>query len=277
MPQTSIFDGGDAIIARALDLKPGEALKHKSVCRRLSGLDRPPPSMAGMVADLYAQIASNRTAREPSSQNWRLERQTAIGAGNASPEVLLERAIAIVAERGLLDGWYNQIPVASGLVDDRSDKRAAIDLLRFHGNEADLIELKWGGDTPAFAAFEILGYGLAYLYAVTNKRELGYANKRLLACERVILSVLAPDAYYDGCKLDWLERALDGQLRAFAPGPRQNAVSLQFRFLAFPRQFRLPFQNGADVESFELAPADDPAIRSVLEAIETIKPVWSAP
>jgi len=43
---------------------------------------------------------------------------------------MLEKAIAILAKEDYLLEWYNQIPVASGLLNSTADRRAALDLAR---------------------------------------------------------------------------------------------------------------------------------------------------
>lgn len=187
-----IFAGMDETISASLGLRSGETLKHKRVNRRLSDPPSRLPDFPGLVSTLYGLVAANRTGRRPSDQNWRIARRTSISHRNRSPEVLLERAIANLAERGVLDDWYNQIPVASGLVNAYADKRAAVDLMCYRGRRAELVELKWKSDQPAFAAFEILRYGLAFLYAYVNQRELGYQDNPLMGLEEVELRVLAP-------------------------------------------------------------------------------------
>lgn len=93
---------------------------------------------------LYELIESNRGVRIVSQKNWRVEPQTNISDNNKSKEVILERAIAILGERGILPGWINQVPVASGLVNESADKRAAVDLVFLEVSRATFVELKWG-------------------------------------------------------------------------------------------------------------------------------------
>jgi hypothetical protein len=108
-PSKSIFDGTDDIISSALSLRPGATLKQKSTCRELTSGYLAESDFKALISNLYDQIESNRSDRMPSRENWRLERQTTISHANRSPEVLLERAIAVLGGRGILDEWYNQI------------------------------------------------------------------------------------------------------------------------------------------------------------------------
>jgi hypothetical protein len=113
-------------------------------------------------------------------------------------------------------GWSNQVPVASGLIDHRLDKRAAIDLVELTDERARFIELKWESDTPAFAAFEVLRYGLAYLFCRVNAAEFGYTGRPLMRVSRVDLQVVAPTAFYEKHDLRWLEQGLDRAVGEFS-------------------------------------------------------------
>ena len=204
MTATSIFDGTESLIRHALGLQVGQKLKQKSACVGLGPEGICTEVIARLVIALQEQIFSNWKGRIPSRENWRMECQTTLSANNQSPEIILERAIAMLGERGGLPGWYNQIPVASGMIDDKTDKRAAVDLIRVDGRQVDLVELKWASDTPAFAAFEILQYALACLLCRQNMDTFGYADKQLLGAERISLQVLAPQEYYTPYDLGFL-------------------------------------------------------------------------
>ena len=203
-----IFRGTDEIISAFLGLSDGETLKQKKTYRRLALDPNRHQDFDALIADLYGQIERNRTDHPPSKENWRSEAQTTLNPQNRSPEVLLERAIAILGQREILEGWFNQVPVASGLVNDSADKRAAIDLVRHQDDKAEFVELKWESDTPAYAAFEILQYGLAYLFSYVNREAFKYTRKPLMNVKEVSLRVLAPQVYYADSDLTWLGEAL---------------------------------------------------------------------
>ena len=113
---TGIFDGTDALIFGALGLDEGRRLKQRIVCRNLSASSVRSESIETVVIGLYDRIKSNWSNRKiPSQQNWWLRRQADIATRNKSPEIVLERALAVLGDRAILDDWYNQIPVASGL------------------------------------------------------------------------------------------------------------------------------------------------------------------
>ncbi|NQV19999.1 MAG: hypothetical protein HQ511_01135 [Rhodospirillales bacterium] len=273
----SIFAGTDEIIFSALGLGPGETLDHKSTCRRLGSTPLDVQAISTLVSDLYRQVETNWSDRTPSRENWRVERRITASPKNKSPEVLLEQSISLMSEQGFLDGWYNQIPVASGLIDGFADKRAAVDLLQFDGESAALVELKWDSNNPAFAAFEILRYGLAFLFCYLNRDKFGYADKPLMAAKQVSLRVLAPHNFYNGYDLPWLGRGLDQSLRAFAATATGGALTIDFAFTSFPQEFDLPpFRTGAEVASMRDLPADADPCRRIVAAVGDIKAVWAA-
>lgn len=275
-----IFEGTDEIVSSFLGLTGGEKLNQKSTCQRLASAPNGPLDFEALISDLYARIEHNWSHRDrqspPSLQNWRSEPQTTLDKDNRSPEVLLERAVAILGSRDILPGWFNQVPVASGLVDSHADGRAAIDLVQRQGDRAEFIELKWNSDTPAFAAFEILRYGLVFLFSSVNREALGYSEKGLLDARDVMLRVLARHAYYDEFDLTWLGHGLDGGIRAFAERMTNGKLSMGFGFLAFSAEFRRPFMEEADVLRLREGPADTEEIRSLMSAIRNIVPVWQS-
>lgn len=273
----SIFRGTEEIISDFLGLRHGETLKQKTTCRRLSSTPIEKPKFETLVFDLYEQIEKNRSKRLPSKLNWQPRRQTGLNPENKSPEVLLERAIAILGTREILGGWYNQIPVASGLVDDRVDKRAAIDLLLLEDGRAEFVELKWESDSPVFAAFEILRYGLAYLFCYVNQDKFHYQESPLMKVEEVSLRVLAPRAYYADSDQTWLCRGLHESIRTLAAAKTGNKLSMDFGFRAFPSNFDLPFKNGEDVLEMRRLPSNAERCRSIVSAISNLEPVWLDP
>jgi len=167
MSSAGLFAGVDEAICSVLGLKERKQLRQRKTYLEIVPVQA--DVLVDLVRQLHALMAANLGNRQPSAQNWRWERQICIDDINPSPEVVLERAVALLAERGhLTEKWCNQIPVASGLVDHKSDRRAAVDLARLAGGRLDLYELKWESDTPIYAAFGILRYGLAYLLCRVN-------------------------------------------------------------------------------------------------------------
>jgi hypothetical protein len=153
--------------------------------------------------------------RLASRENWRWEKKCYISGQNKSREKILEKQIA----RECDDSWINQVPTLSGVIDAKSERHCNVDLVhRVSDDEFEFIELKFDSDTPAYAAFEILKYGLVYTFSRKNSSALGYdAANILLNAKNITLIVLAPSAYYVGgsCDLRWLESALSSALSSF--------------------------------------------------------------
>jgi hypothetical protein len=113
----------------------------------------------------------------------------------------------------------NQIPVASGLTDS-GNRKNCIDLA-WRPQETDsavFVELKWDSNNPVFAAFEVLNYGIVYLFA---RRFLWdhYKGKEWMKKRVVLLSVLAPDPFYENFCHDGrrhFEQSLDFAIRSLA-------------------------------------------------------------
>jgi len=273
----SIFNGTDEIVSSVLGLGPGKTLKQKSTCRRLAPGSLSTSDFVAMVSDLYNRMENNLTDRIPSRENWRIERQTYIGSGNRSPEVLLERAIALLGERKVLKDWFNQIPVASGLINETADRRAAIDLLRYRNERVELVELKWESDTPAYAAIEILRYGLIYLLSYVNRDAFGYADNPLMGTGLVSLRVLAPQKFFDDCNLTWLRCGLDEGIHAFVDRKTDQALSMDFGFLAFPAAFNMPFTTGEDVLRMRNVNKDTEPCRKLVAAMNNLESPWCDP
>lgn len=129
---------------------------------------------------------------------WR-EKHAKPSARNVSQEVLLEHQIVgLGGER-----WTRQMSTASG-VDTapdgkrtRSNRRRAIDLVYDQGNSSfSFVELKVGSDSPIYALFEILGYGLAYWHARQEKLDHHSGASRLMQAKKIDLVVLGPASWY---------------------------------------------------------------------------------
>ena len=280
----SIFDGTDQIICEALDLCR-QKLRHKKTCRKLSAA-LPAGFKAGIVSSLFERIegnfkpiVDNWPGSTPSAENWREEPQTNIRDKNKKPEEVLERAIAVLAKLGDLPEWCNQVPVASGLVNQYSDKRAAVDLVRMHGNNtAELIELKWKSDTPLFALFEVLDYGLVLLLSRRNAEKLGYRDRDLKLIDALVvkLAVLAPSQYYDGYDCRKYAGVVNEGLRQLRD-THPDLPEMSFRFLRFPSWFdELPFKTGAEVKELD-SDAQASNRKTLREAMSALEPVrWEA-
>ena len=255
-------------------LGPNQSLKQKSTCAKLHTTDEIIQNIKPLVFEMYAQIERNWSGRVPSNSNWRLRRPTNLNPNNRSPEVLLERAIVILSERGLLDGWYNQMPIASGLLDEVSDKRAAVDWVHMSDDCLELVELKWTSDTPLYAIFEILRYGLAYLFCYTHKEAFGFQDLPPMNVSQVKLTTLAPKTYYSYCDLRLLSSAIHSAINSLYLEKSDGILSCQFTCSSFPIDFALPFRLGADVLTLRDLPVDNPTVGILINAMNNQIPAW---
>jgi hypothetical protein len=175
-----------------------------------------------------------------STVNWRWRiPQLAISALNASPEVVLERALMAICERRGRADWSNQVPIASGVAGSSAERRCAIDLVHQRGpGHFELIELKVASDTPLYAAIEIISYTCIWLLSRIDRAQ---GAGPLLSADRIDARVLAPTSYYPRYDLRALEVQLDHELRALGAA---YGVDLSFGFESFPDAlWRTPFSD----------------------------------
>ncbi|MCY3905457.1 MAG: hypothetical protein OXF76_20035 [Caldilineaceae bacterium] len=236
------------------------------------------------VKEIYEKIEDNCAGRPRTSSKklWSLRRRTNMDPGNTDPEVLLERSVALLAQTGHMPGWYNQCPIASGIVSSRSDRRSAVDLV--HWSEATgmarLVELKWESGGPHTALQQILQYGVVYILCRVHKKSLPLQNRCLMDAQHVALEVVAPSRYYEGdyrvsrrTDLEtWLEQFNSSETREtiefesnrmemreylsetslalneLARSKTAGGLTMSLNALAFPEAFdQVPFRNGQDV------------------------------
>jgi hypothetical protein len=184
-----------------------------------------------------------------STQLWRSFAKADIAAHNASPEKMLEKAIAEWAR-----DWFNQIPAASGLLIHVEEKHMNVDLGHFVApGHLELIELKAGphADTPLKAAFEIIGYGLLYCFARAHRVQLALPRgNRVLDAKRVDLKVLAPREVYAGYHFKWLGASLDAGLKQVSKRRFIGTMEMNFRFESFPDDFQWPGTRAYELPKF---------------------------
>ena len=174
---------------------------------------------------------------------WKLRQATQVAPHNTGRETMLEKAVAMLAAKGHMPGWFNQCPTASGIGDSSRTRHSSVDLV--HWNEADghvrLIELKWDSDGPSKAMRQILRYGAAYLFCRMHSNKLPLRRGAVMEAREISLQVAAPVYYYRESGLrDGLSRARE-HLTQFDIGAKTGGVSMSLDVLAFPRKFSLPF------------------------------------
>lgn len=156
-------------------------------------------------------------------------------AADGNIEVGVERR---VAELGGPDEWTCQMPTLSGFFGSAAHKRRSIDLVQRIGPAFyRLIELKVGSDTPLYALFELLGYGLTYLHARRHGHH-GSGKHDVMDAKRLELLILAPDDWYRFRRrgaaqahtfdLSWLSDSIGQAISALA-----SPLQVQIRFERF--------------------------------------------
>jgi hypothetical protein len=281
----SIFRDVDDTIDEALSIQDAAGKKpkfaHKYAADRLSKAGKKDIG-AALVSKIYSQIHQNWQviAEKPtaSPKLWVPRVRTAWSLKHKSAEVPMERSTVTIfgayqrsddrPDSNLM--WFNQIPIAAGLVSSREGKNAIDLVCRTDRGQYDFIELKFPrlhdfNQNPLAAAMEILKNGLAYLFVISNladiKRENRYQPKfnneeeakwlnasptELLDATEVNLCVLAPKRFYVGFRLGWLEDELNKGLEIFLRYHRpQNLRRMSFRYEYLPnRPFEITDGNG---------------------------------
>ena len=209
---------------------------------------------------------------------WKLRRATSISSHNPSKETMLERSVAILADKGRMPGWFNQCPAASGIGDSFKYRHHNVDLV--HWSEADgtarLVELKWKSDDAEMALAQILRYGATYVFCRRHREELPLGNRPLMAARRVSLEVVAPAVYYQGSGVERHLHRMREAVDRFDVGSLIPGLSMSLDARAFPVDFALPFATAGEVK--ELCGGKDwtdPA-RRVRAAFDNLAPARSA-
>ena len=243
----SILDDVGEIIDSALGLAGEKSLgkarhyRHRKSYQRLSTAPVVGFKGEALIGAIYEKVKSNLTGRTPSGENWRLTVNPA--KKDEAKAKNRDRKLEVKLERRIIQlpgGWFNQVPTASGLVSNHSDKRGSIDLIqRCSDGSYEFIELKITSNNPLFAAMEILQYGILYVLARKNKQIRDACNeKELLQAKTIHLKVLAPTAYYDGCKLSWLENGINRGFKDFLKSQDLD-LRMTFGFEEFPSCFEV--------------------------------------
>lgn len=239
-PAATLFHGVDEVTNRLLQTP---SYRHRTLLRRHKA--NPPVAKTGfdLTLEIYSQIQQNfsvilREAKpDCSSENWRcVSPGTECHKRNKPREVGLERALVAACQQFGRKDWWNQVPVASGLLNGSAGKRRAIDLVHRRGPTAyDLVELKLKSDTPIYAAVEILQYGFLWLLSRQAKDKLGYIKPSLLDADDIGLSVLAPTPFYVDTDYGEFGAGVDAAVKKIA---QEHRISMSFGLKRFPSAFK---------------------------------------
>ena len=273
----SLFTGTDELICSTLGIQRREQLGSPS----LSVAPLSDEAAASLVNGLYERLADNVPPRivAHSGMLWKCRHATRIADRNQSPETLLEKVVASLAKHDHMPGWFNQCPVASGIIRSHSDRRRAVDLVHLSGDTARLIELKWASNTPVHALFQVLEYGLAYVFARLRMTELGLVDRPLIQVGHVGLEVVGPRAFFEvDPQSELLFVAIGRALSGFARERSSGAWSMSLEARAFPEEFdRVPFDDGGAVHAEFRTGTLTSRGRMVRDAFYRLEPVWTKP
>ena len=231
------------------------------------------------MGEIYKSLKANCPCPSSTSKKlWKLRRKSEISDRNDGKEKILEKAVAMLAEREHMPGWFNQCPAASGILRPTADRNASVDLVHWDesNKHARLVELKWGGknDDPCYALREVLRYGAAYVFCRIHRGDLPLQGRPLMDACHVSLEVAAPARYYRrGGFADALDR-MRNHLDAFDIGSRIDGLEMSLDALAFPKDFdQVPFADGAETEQECNTTSLTPKGKNVRDAFESLKPV----
>lgn len=169
-----------------------------------------------------------------SKENWRYEIQEWLNQKNDSPEKVLEKTV-VKRRQKVGKQWVNQVPVASGVFSSGDGKRA-IDLVQcLDEGKYEFAELKVAQDTPVYAAFEILLYGILYVFYRKHaiKQDDSNPTKQILKANSITLIAAAPLKYF--ARFDHLNKfqnVLSDQLSNWTKKELPD-VDMGFRFESF--------------------------------------------
>ena len=214
-----------------------------------------------------------------SKKLWLLRRATDIASHNPHPETILEKSVAMLAQRSHMPCYYNQCPTSSGIFGSSSSRRSSIDLVRWSARKkyANLIELKWQSDEPFSALSQVVHYGILYLFCRAHRSALPLSDRPLMDARHVALGVVAPKVYYDGFDGKNLIARTGARLDDFAKTKTDGNLSMSLHALAFPDRFRLPFKNGG--QATKHCDRDDltDEAREIRDAFCNLASLWSNP
>jgi hypothetical protein len=107
------------------------------------------------------------------------------------------------------------------------------------------VELKWESNNPVYAAFEVLSYGVIYLF---SRKFLSrhYGTREWMKKSAILLSVLAPAPFYENCLhagLRNFENSLDSAIRSLVHRHFGHDLKMGFCFARFPEDFKWPWES----------------------------------
>ena len=244
------------------------------------------------IDEIYARMNSNcLNPCSTSSKLWLLRRECKICDRNDSLEKMLEKAVANLARKGHMSGWFNQCPTASGITDVSESRRTSaakgkgrnVDLVFLADSDERLrlVELKWAdrADDSSSALWQIVGYGIAYIFCRIHKDKLPLREPEVMDARHVALEVVAPHQFFSRHDAEAHYASVSRTLSQFARSQIGGQFEISLRALSFPAEFKQEFErvfkSGKDVKekcsTYELSDAG----LMVREAFQRLSPAWS--
>ena len=231
------------------------------------------------IRDIYDRMEANcPNPRSTSQKLWKLRCARELSSHNPNPETLLEKAVAMLAARGHLQGWFNQCPTASGINDSSRNRHSNVDLV--HWDEANkcarLVELKWESDNPLSALRQILRYGAAYIFCLVHRGQLNFPEESLIEMDtrHVSLEVVAPRRFYNYHNERDCFAQMSKDLDGFAASKTSGTLTMSLDAFAFPDGFQMPFRDGVEVKNECFTQQLSPEVQAVRDAFNNLTPVW---
>ena len=240
------------------------------------------------IEEIFDRMINNcRNPCSTSKKLWQLRQDCDICDRNYSPEKMLEKTVAILAKQGHMKGWFNQCPTASGITDASESRRDSfakgkgrnIDLV-YRPESSDrvrFVELKWETkkDDPNSALWQIVRYGIAYVFCRIHKDKLPVTDRPLMSARHVGLEVAAPRQFYMGHDEKERFTRVSESLDEFARIKTGGALSMSLSALSFPENFdEVPFANGQDVKEKCFTQELSNEGRMVRDSFAGLTPVW---
>ncbi len=235
------------------------------------------------ITDIYNQMEANYRGSpcSESKELWKLRRVCHISPRQRTPKIMLDKAVAFLAESGHMPEWFNRCPVAAGIIDPYKDNNHRVDLVCWCElcRCARLVELKWDSNDPPSALRQILRYGAAYIFCRVHRNELRLQNRPLMDnrplmnASHISLEVVAPLSFCQNL-IAQITKPHGGFIDNGFVDSKINGLSMSLNALAFPDEFQIPFADGAEVTQ----QCDTARLtlkgRKVRDAFNNLVPVW---
>lgn len=222
----------------------------KTLAIRVSENPNPGVISVEKLRELF-NVLNSSVWKSNHGSNWLWRASVPDYVTGSSKEVKIEREIA----KQDPSTWTCQMSTSSGVQPNGLNRRRAIDLVRDNGNgRFAFVELKVKSNNPLYAAFEVLGYALAYLQARNAdwQASAGMEGPNVLKAREIELTVLGPEEWYGFEKrsgergkfdFDWLAADIANSLN----GLSQGAPFFTMSFRKYADGDAQPAQAAADI------------------------------